>query len=290
MIKINAILILISLSLFLSMIIVKTKEEIELMRESALVVSKTLGLIAKEIKPGVTTLQLDKIAEEYIRDQGAIPGFLGLYDFPNTLCMSPNTQVVHGIPNNEPLVDGDIISIDCGAVKNGFYGDHAYTFAVGEIDPETEKLLKVTKESLYVGIRQFKLGNRVGDVGYAIQQYCESYGYGVVRELVGHGLGRQMHEDPEMPNYGRRGRGKKFVEGQVVAIEPMINMGTYRIKQHNDGWTITTLDNKPSTHFEHDVAIVNGKPELLSTFAYIYESLGIESNEEYEFRQKELVL
>jgi methionyl aminopeptidase len=272
------------------MIIVKTPEEIELMRESALVVSRTLGVIAKAIKPGVTTLQLDKLAEEYIRDQGAIPGFLGLYDFPNTLCMSPNTQVVHGIPNNEPLVEGDIISIDCGAIKNGFYGDHAYTFPVGDIDPEIEKLLEVTKSSLYIGIREFKLGNRVGDVGYAIQQYCESHGYGVVRELVGHGIGRQMHEDPEMPNYGRRGRGKKFIEGQVVAIEPMINMGTHRIKQHGDGWTITTLDNKPSAHFEHNVALVNGKPELLSTFAYIYESLGIESDEELEFRQKELIL
>ena len=272
------------------MIIIKTPEEIELMRESALIVSKTLGIIAKEVKPGVTTLQLDKVAEDYIRSQGAVPGFLGLYDFPNSLCMSPNSQVVHGIPNNEPLKEGDIISIDCGAKKNGFYGDHAYTFAVGEIDAETEKLLQVTKESLYVGIKQFKIGNRVGDVGYAIQQYCESHGYGVVRELVGHGLGRKMHEDPEMPNYGKRGRGKKFVEGQVVAIEPMINMGTHRIKQHRDGWTITTLDNKPSAHFEHDVAIVNGKPELLSTFAYIYEALGIESDEEKEFRQHELVL
>lgn len=272
------------------MIIVKTAEEIELMRESALVVSRTLGVIAKAVKPGVTTLELDKLAEEYIRDQGAIPGFLGLYDFPNTLCMSPNSQVVHGIPNNEPLFEGDIISIDCGAIKNGFYGDHAYTFAVGEIDLEVEKLLKVTKASLYIGIREFRVGNRVGDVGFAIQKYCESFGYGVVRELVGHGIGRDMHEDPEMPNYGRRGRGKKFVEGQVVAIEPMINMGTHRVRQHNDGWTITTLDNKPSAHFEHNVAIVDGKPELLSTFAYIYESLGIESDEELEFRQKELVL
>ena len=272
------------------MIIVKTPEEIELMRESALIVSKTLGIIAKEVKPGVSTLQLDKIAEEFIRSQGAIPGFLGLYDFPNTLCMSPNSQVVHGIPNSEPLKEGDIISIDCGAIKNGFYGDHAYTFAVGEIDTETEKLLEVTKDSLYVGIREFKLGNRVGDVGYAIQKYCEDHGYGVVRELVGHGLGSKMHEDPEMPNYGKRGRGKKFVEGQVVAIEPMINMGTQRIKQHRDGLTITTLDNKPSAHFEHDVAIVNGKPELLSTFAYVYEALGIESNEEEEFRQQALVL
>lgn len=272
------------------MIIIKTKEEIELMRESALIVSKTLGIVAKEIKPGVTTLQLDKIAEEFIRDYGAIPGFLGLYDFPNTLCMSPNTQVVHGIPNNTPLVEGDIISIDCGALKNGFYGDHAYTFAVGEIDLETEKLLQVTKESLYVGIREFKVNNRVGDVGYAIQNYCESHGYGVVRELVGHGLGRKMHEDPEMPNYGKRGRGKLFVEGMVVAIEPMINMGTKNIKQLKDGWTILTADMKPSAHFEHNVALVDGKPELLSTFKYIYEALGIVSQEEDEFRKNPSVI
>ncbi len=272
------------------MIIPKSKEEIELMREAALVVSKTLGLLAAEVKPGVTTLCLDKLAEEFIRDQKAVPGFLGLYDFPNTLCMSPNAQVVHGIPNDTPLKEGDIISIDCGVVKNGFYGDHAYTFPVGEINPEVEKLLKITKESLYVGIREFKIGNRVGDVGYAIQQYCEAQGYGIVRELVGHGLGRTMHEDPEMPNYGRRGRGKKFVEGMTVAIEPMINMGTKRIEQLKDGWTILTQDRKPSAHFEHNVAIVNGKPELLSTFAYIYKSLGIESDEEKEFREKELVL
>ena len=268
------------------MIVVKTKEEIELMRESALIVSKTLGILAKEVKPGVTTLKLDKLAEEYIRDHGAIPGFLGLYDFPNTLCMSPNEQVVHGIPNDKPVEEGDIISIDYGALKNGFYGDHAYTFAVGEIAPETQKLLDVTKASLYVGIKEFKLGNRVGDVGYAIQNFCESHGYGVVRELVGHGLGTTMHEDPEMPNYGRRGRGKKFLEGQVVAIEPMINLGTHKIRQHKDGWTITTLDQKPSAHFEHDVAIVDGKPELLSTFAYIYEALGITSDEEDAFRKE----
>jgi methionyl aminopeptidase len=272
------------------MVIAKSREEIELMRESALIVSRTLGMLAKEVKPGVTTLYLDKLAEDFIREQGAVPGFLGLYNFPNTLCVSPNEQVVHGIPNKEPLVEGDIISVDCGAIKNEFYGDHAYTFEVGEIDPETKKLLEITKESLYVGIREFKLGNRVGDVGFAIQKYCEAHGYGIVRELVGHGLGRKMHEDPEMPNYGKRGRGKKFIEGQVVAIEPMINMGTQRIKQHKDGWTITTLDNKPSAHFEHDVAIIDGKPELLSTFAYIYEALGLKSNEEDEFRQKALIL
>lgn len=272
------------------MIVIKTKEEIELMRESALIVSKTLGVLASEVKPGVTTLQLDKIAEECIRDHGAIPGFLGLYDFPNTLCMSPNEQVVHGIPNSKPLEEGDIISIDCGAIKNDFYGDHAYTFAVGEIDAETKKLLEVTKESLYIGIREFKKGNRVGDVGYAIQNYCELHGYGVVRELVGHGLGKKMHEDPEMPNYGRRGRGKKFLEGMVVAIEPMINLGTHRIKHHADGWTITTRDMKPSAHFEHDVALVDGKPELLSTFAYIYDALGIDNDEENEFRKEPLIL
>jgi methionyl aminopeptidase len=272
------------------MIVVKTREEIELMRESALVVSRTLGMLAKEVKPGVTTLYLDKLAEDFIRAQDAIPGFLGLYDFPNTLCMSPNAQVVHGIPNDKPLEEGDIISIDCGAIKNDFYGDHAYTFAVGEIDPEVQKLLDVTKESLYMGIRQFKFGNRVGDVGYAIQNHCEKHGYGVVRELVGHGLGRKMHEDPEMPNYGRRGRGKKFVEGMVVAIEPMINLGTHRTSHLSDGWTILTKDRKPSAHFEHDVAIVDGKPELLSTFKYIYKALGIESDEEEEFRQVPLVV
>lgn len=268
------------------MIKLKSPEEIELMRQSALVVSKTLGVLASEIKPGVTSLYLDKIAEEHIRDLGAIPGFLGLYDFPNTLCISPNAQVVHGIPNNTPLEDGDILSVDCGAILNGYYGDHAYTFEVGEVAPETKKLLQVTKESLYVGIREFKENNRVGDVGYAIQQYCESHGYGVVRELVGHGLGRTMHEDPQMPNYGKRGRGKRFKEGLVVAIEPMINMGTHKIQQLRDGWTILTLDRKPSAHFEHDVAIVDGKPQLLSTFDYIYEALGIESNEEDEFRKQ----
>lgn len=268
------------------MIIPKNSEEIELMRESALIVSKTLGMLAKEIKPGITTLSLDKKAEEFIRDHHAIPGFLGLYDFPNTLCISPNAQVVHGIPNHNPLQEGDILSVDCGAIKNDFYGDHAYTFTVGEVTDDVKKLLEVTKASLYKGIKQFKDGNRVGDVGFAIQKYAEQNGYGVVRELVGHGLGKKMHEDPEMPNYGKRGRGKKFVEGMVVAIEPMINMGTKRIKQLPDGWTILTADGKPSAHFEHNVAIVDGKPQLLSTFDYIYEALKIDSDEENEFKLK----
>tara|TARA_B100000900_G_scaffold347766_1_gene313097 strand:- start:1452 stop:2282 length:831 start_codon:yes stop_codon:yes gene_type:complete len=268
----------------MKMLNLKSAEEIECIRESALIVSKTLGMLAAEVKPGISTLKLDQLAESFIRDHGAIPGFLGLYDFPNTLCVSPNTQVVHGIPNDKPLENGDIISIDCGALKNEFYGDHAYTFAVGEISNETQKLLEVTKASLYEGIKAFKKNNRVGDVGYAIQNYCESFGYGVVRELVGHGLGRVMHEEPEMPNYGKRGRGKKFIDGMVVAIEPMINMGTHRIKHHNDGWTITTKDGLPSAHFEHNVALVDGKPELLSTFAYINQALGIETSEEDEFR------
>jgi methionyl aminopeptidase len=267
------------------MIIPKTREEIELMRESALIVSKTLGMLATEIKPGVTTLHLDKIAEEFIRDHGAVPGFKGLYGCPSTLLTSVNEQVVHGLPTHRPIEEGDIVSVDCGAFKNDFYGDHAYTFEVGEIAPATKKLLDITKESLYVGIREFKAGNRVEDVGSAIQRFTEAQGYGVVRELVGHGLGRKMHEDPQMPNYGKRGRGKMFVEGMVVAIEPMINMGTKNVRTLKDGWTIVTRDNQPSAHFEHDVAIVDGKPELLSTFAYIYKALGIVSNEEDEFRK-----
>lgn len=268
----------------MSAIVLKSREEIELMRESALIVSKTLGMLAGEIKPGVTTLQLDALAEAFIRDHGAVPGFLGLYDFPNTLCMSPNAQVVHGIPNHTPLEEGDIISIDCGALKNEFYGDHAYTFAVGEIAPDTKKLLETTKASLYAGIEQFRLGNRIGDLGYAVQKYCERAGYGVVRELVGHGLGKVMHEGPEVPNYGRQGYGKRFANGMVLAIEPMINQGTHRIKQLKDGWTILTADGKPSAHFEHNVALIDGKPELLSTFQYIYDALGIQSDEEVPFR------
>lgn len=272
------------------MIIPKTREEIELMRESALLVSKTLGMIAEEIKPGITTLQLDKMAETFIRDHNAVPGFLGLYGCPSTLLTSVNEQVVHGLPTNRPIEEGDIVSVDCGALKNDFYGDHAYTFEIGEVNPETKKLLQVTKESLYVGIRQFKAGNRVEDIGNAIQTYTEAHRYGVVRELVGHGLGRKMHEEPEVPNYGKRGRGKLFVEGMVIAIEPMINMGSRNIKTLKDGWTIVTADKKPSAHFEHNVALIDGKPELLSTFAYIYKALGVTSNEEDEFRKQLLVL
>ncbi|WP_405379225.1 type I methionyl aminopeptidase [Nonlabens sp. Asnod3-A02] len=269
------------------MIVTKNKEELEIMRRAALMVSKTLGMIAAEIKPGVTTLRLDTLAEQYIRDNGAIPGFKGLYDCPSTLLISPNEEVVHGIPKEVAIKEGDVLSIDCGAIVDGFYGDHAYTFTVGDVPQETQDLLDRTKNSLYLGIDQLRVGKRVGDVGYAIQDYCESFGYGVVRELVGHGLGRVMHEDPQMPNYGKRGRGKKFVEGMTVAIEPMINLGTKNIKHHPDGWTITTRDKKPSAHFEHDVAIVDGEPRLLSTFDYIYEVLGITSNEEDPYRWKD---
>ena len=257
------------------MIILKTREEIELMRESALSVSKTLGMLAKEIKPGVTSLYLDKLAEEFIRDNGGEPGFKGLYGFPNTLCMSLNAAVVHGIPTDIPMEEGDIISVDCGVLKNGYYGDHAYTFGIGNIKPEVQRLLDVTKESLYIGIEQFKSGNRIGDISWAIQNHAEKNGYGVVRELVGHGLGKKMHEDPEVPNYGKRGDGPKLKDGMVIAIEPMINMGTRNIKQLKDGWTILTADKKPSAHFEHNVALIDGKPDILSTFKYIEEALGI---------------
>ncbi len=261
------------------MIILKTREEIELAREAALSVSKTLGIIAKEIKPGVTSLYLDKLAEEYIRDNGGIPAFKGYGDkrnpFPATLCMSLNSAVVHGVPNDRPLEEGDIISVDCGIIKNGYVGDHAYTFAVGEISPAVKKLLDVTKECLYIGIEQFKQGNRIGDIGFAIQQHAEKHGYGVVRELCGHGVGKHLHEEPEVPNYGKRGTGPMIKDGMVIAIEPMINMGTRNIRQLKDGWTILTADGKPSAHFEHDVAQIDGKPEILSTFQYIEDALGI---------------
>ncbi|MDP6908309.1 MAG: type I methionyl aminopeptidase [Flavobacteriales bacterium] len=254
----------------------KTREEIELMRESALVVSRTLGEVAKLIKPGVTALELDKVAEGCIRDQNAVPGFLGYNGFPNSLCTSVNEQVVHGIPNDTPLNEGDIISVDCGSIKNDFYGDHAFTFCVGDVSEEIKTLLRVTEESLYLGIDQIRSGKRIGDVGFAVQNHAEKHGYGVVRELVGHGLGKNMHEDPELPNFGRRGHGKKMKEGLVLAIEPMINLGTHAVMQLDDGWTIVTQDNKPSAHFEHDVAIVDGKPEILSTFKFVYDALGID--------------
>ncbi|MCG8573242.1 MAG: type I methionyl aminopeptidase [Flavobacteriales bacterium] len=255
------------------MIIYKTEEEIELMRQAAQVVSITLGEIAKVIGPGVTGLELDKLAEECIRDHGAIPGFLGLYDFPNTLCISPNAEVVHGIPNNKPYESGDIVSVDCGAILNEYYGDHAYTFEIGDVKPEIRELCKVTKECLDKGIEATRVGNRISDIGYAIQQHAEAHGYGVVRELVGHGLGKTMHEEPQVPNYGKRGRGKKIKNGLTIAIEPMINMGTEKIEQLSDGWTILTRDRLPSAHFEHDVAVVDGKPVVLSTFKYIEEAL-----------------
>ena len=268
-------------------IILKSIEEIKLMYESAQLVSKTLGLLAEEIKPGINSLDLDKLAEEFIRDNGGIPGFLGMYDFPNTLCVSPNFEVVHGIPNKKPLENGDIVSIDCGVLKNGFYGDHAYTFKVGDVSSEVQKLLDIALASLYIGIKEFKKGKRVGDISNAIQFYNETNGYGVVRELVGHGLGRSLHESPEVPNFGKKGNGKKFEDGMVLAIEPMINMGTEKVNFLNDGWTVETADKLPSVHFEHDVAMINGKPILLSTFDFIYESLGIKSDEENEFKWNE---
>ena len=255
------------------MIYYKTEEEIDLIRNSSLLVAKTHAEIAGQIKPGITTQALDKIAEEFIRDNGGIPAFKGYNGFPNTLCMSPNDQVVHGIPNDRVLKDGEILSVDCGVVMNGYFGDSAFTYEVGDVDTETKQLLKVTKESLYKGIEMAVSGNRIGDIGYAVQKHAESYGYGVVRELVGHGVGKNLHESPEVPNYGRRGRGAKLQEGLVIAIEPMINMGTRKIMQHNDGWTITTIDNKSSAHFEHTVVVREGKAEILSSFEGIEKKI-----------------
>ena len=251
------------------MIYLKTNAEIELIRESSLLVGKTLAEVAKLIKPGVKTIDLDKRAEEYIRDHGAVPGFKGYNGFPYTLCISLNENVVHGFPSDRELKDGDIVSVDCGTLKNGFYGDSAYTFAVGEVNGEILELMKRTKESLYIGIEMAVAGNRIGDIGSAIQKYVEGFGYSVVRDLVGHGLGKNLHEKPEVPNYGHRGTGPKLKEGMVLAIEPMINLGTKKVVQEKDGWTIRTADRKPSAHFEHDVAIRKGKAEILSTFDYI---------------------
>jgi len=255
------------------MIFIKTQEEVELIRKSSLLVAKAHAEVAKMIQPGVTTLQLDKRAEEFIRDNGGSPAFKGYNGFPNTLCVSPNEQVVHGIPNDNPLEEGSILSVDCGVLMNGFYGDSAYTYSIGEIDEETKLLLQITKESLYKGIEQAIEGKRVGDISFAIQQHAEMNNYGVVRELVGHGVGESLHESPEVPNYGKRGNGPKLQDGMVIAIEPMINMGDRKIKQHADGWTITTLDNKPSAHFEHTIAIRKGKADILSSFEYIEEVL-----------------
>lgn len=255
------------------MIYLKTEEEIDLIRESSLLVGKTLAEVAKLIEPGVTTLQLDKVAEEFIKDHNGYPSFLGYQGFPNSLCTSVNAQVVHGIPNNRPLENGDVVSVDCGVKLNGFHGDYAYTFQVGEVDNLTKQLIKVTQESLELAIEQAVSGNRIGDIGFAVQNHAENAGYGVVRELVGHGLGRELHEPPEVPNYGKRGRGVKLKEGMVLAIEPMINLGTKNVKQLPDGWTIVTADGKPSAHFEHDVVVRQGKAEVLSTYKFIEEVL-----------------
>lgn len=255
------------------MIYFKTDEEIELLRESSLLVGKTLAEVAKLIEPGVTTLELDKVAEEFIRDNGAVPGFKGYNDFPNTLCASLNDAVVHGIPTDKPLKNGDVISLDCGVKKNGFFGDSAYTFQVGEVNEETKKLLEATKKSLYLGIDEAVAGKRIGDIGYAIQGYTEGLGYGVVRELVGHGVGKNLHEKPEVPNYGRRGKGMKLKEGLVIAIEPMINLGTKNVRTAKDGWTIVTEDGKPSAHYEHMIAVRKGKADVLSSFDMIEEVL-----------------
>ena len=251
----------------------KTPEQIELIRHSAQLVSKTLGMLSKEIKEGVNTLHLDRLAETFIRDHGAIPGFLGMYDFPNTLCISINEEVVHGIPSKRELRSGDLVSIDCGVLKNGFFGDHAYTFSVGEIPQELKDLLRISKQSLYKGIEKFVVGNRIGDIGYAITNHTQ--GYGVVKNFVGHGIGKDLHEKPQVPNFGRPGRGTLLKNGLVLAIEPMINFGTDKVEIASDRWTVITKDRKPSVHFEHNVALIDGRPEILSTFDYIYEALGI---------------
>mgnify|MGYP000195322516 CR=1 FL=1 len=253
------------------MIFLKTDDEIELLRQSNLLVGRTLAEVAKLIKPGVTTKELDKVAEEFIRDNGAVPTFKGFPNqygdpFPSTLCTSVNDQVVHGIPNDIPLKEGDIVSVDCGTYMNGFCGDSAYTFCVGEVDPEVLKLLKTTKEALYLGIENAVAGNHVGDIGFSIQSYCESHGFGVVRELVGHGIGKAMHEDPPVPNFGRRGNGVMLKEGMCIAIEPMITMGNRKIGLLPDKWGIATVDHQPAAHFEHTIVVRKGKAEILSSF------------------------
>ena len=254
-------------------IILKSDEEIEFMRAANRLVGMTLGELSHHIRPGITSLELDRIAEQFIRDHGAIPTFLGYGGFPNSICTSVNENVVHGIPNSKPLDEGDVVSIDCGTNLNGFCGDSAYTFTVGEVKEEVKDLLRVTRESLYKGIGQAMEDNRIGDIGSTIQSYCESNGYSVVRELVGHGIGRQMHEAPEVPNYGRRGTGPLIRNGMCIAIEPMINMGGRKVIFESDGWTVRTKDRKPSAHFEHTIAIRNGKADILSTFEFIHETV-----------------
>ncbi len=255
------------------MIKYKTVEEIEKLRASNQLVSRTLAVIAGYVKPGISTDRLDKIANEYINDNGAEPAFLGFNGYPKTLCTSVNSQVVHGIPSGYELRDGDIISVDCGVRMDGYIGDTAYSFAVGEVSTEVRQLLETTKNALYKGVEQAVAGNRIGDIGYTIQKICEDSGFSVVRELVGHGIGRDLHEEPEVPNYGKRGTGAKLNKGLVICIEPMVNMGKRHIVQEADGWTIRTSDNQPSAHFELAVAVENGKPDLLSTFKYIEEVL-----------------
>ncbi len=252
------------------MIYYKTSEEIEIIRKSALMVSATLTEVANFLKPGITLLDIDKVADTFIRDNGGVPSFKGYNGFPASLCISLNEEVVHGIPNDYVLQDGDIISVDCGVFMNGYHGDSAYTFAIGDVDADTLKLLKITKESLYKGIEQAVAGKRIGDIGWAIQEYTEKqHGYGVVRDLVGHGIGRKLHEDPQVPNYGRRGNGPQMKEGMVIAIEPMINMGTKDILFADDDWTVVTADEKPSAHFEHTVAVRKGAADILSSFEHI---------------------
>jgi methionyl aminopeptidase len=255
------------------MLYLKTDEEIGLLRESNMLVSKTLAEVALLIKPGVTTLYLDKVAETFIRDNGAEPAFKGYGGFPGTLCTSVNDEVVHGFPSDYILKEGDIISVDCGVILNGWYGDSAYTFAVGEIDSDVRRLLDYTKESLEEGVKEALAGNRVGDISWAVQNKAESGGYSVVRELVGHGLGKRLHEPPEVPNYGKRGTGPKMEKGLVLCIEPMINLGRKETVQMRDGWTIKTIDGRPSAHFEYAVAVDRGRADVLTTFKFVEEVL-----------------
>jgi methionyl aminopeptidase len=251
----------------------KSVEEIELIRKSSLLVGQTLGEIAKIIRPGIRTIELNKLAETFIRDNGGVPAFLNYNGFPYSLCISLNDQVVHGFPSQYELVEGDLVSVDCGVVMNKYYGDSAYTFAIGEVDEVTQKLMRVTKECLVLGIEKAVAGMRVGDIGSAVQEHAEKNGFGVVKELVGHGVGTHLHEKPEVPNYGKRGSGIKLEEGMVIAIEPMINAGRAGVKFWNDGWTVSTSDKKPSAHYEHTVAINRGKADILSTFSYVEEVL-----------------